>query len=257
MTIIDITNEKNIKNIKPDSYIISYTRNDNGEIIENKFFKEYDSKNKKIKVGYKINDHRGYYVNINNISNLDIDHNIDQSIQNISNDKHNIDPKITISKDKHKINTIIDHDIPKKQYTLEEQEQALKNSISVDENEWDTLELGTRLSYYKKDGSFTKNIYYDHFFTKNVDGEKISYLLLSNNKSFANTYSIRTSLILKLFKYIDTSNIRIVNLMTMVENLREYIHELEIKIQDNDDKYDKKYNKLLALIKKLHPNRFE
>lgn len=253
--------KKQVKELILDTLILSYQRIDDGVIIENKYFKSFDSEDNTIKVGYKPDDNRGYTLKLNNIKDIKIrkkDKKLLQDGDDEEDDEEVEEPKIKEkkikkdkNKDKDKVDTI------KKVYSQEEQGIALKNAMVVKPDDWNKIEVGTRLSYYKTDGSFTTNVYFDHYFIKNFKDKQVSYLRLSNSKGLDKTYAIRTSIILQIYKYIDAQEIRIANMVDIISNMKLKIIEMDKEMKDLDTKHSTKYKKLLQLIKQLHPNSFE
>lgn len=258
--------KKQVKELILDTLILSYQRIDDGVIIENKYFKSFDSEENTIKVGYKPDDNRGYTLKLNNIKDIKIRKKDKKLLQDGDDEEEEDEVEIKetkikekkIKKDKdNKDNDKDKNDIVKKVYSQEEQGIALKNAMVVKPDDWNKIEVGTRLSYYKTDGAFTTNVYFDHYFIKNFKDKQVSYLRLSNSKGLDKTYAIRTSIIFQIYKYIDAQEIRIANMVDIITNMKLKIIEMDKEMKDLDTKHSTKYKKLLQLIKQLHPNSFE
>lgn len=245
-----------------DTLILSYKRIDNDEIVENKYFKEYDPEKNNIKVGYKLDDNRGYIVNLDKITDIKLDNQKIGGKKMKVEDITDIDTEYEDVKKKNKKNKKIkkktkEVNINKKQYTDQEQNTILKNAYIVKPEDWPKIIVGTRISYYKEDGTFTANVYFDHHYFKNFEDKQVSYLKLSNNRGLDKSYSIRTSIISEIYKYIDAQEMRMANMIDIVTNMKLKILEHEAKLKELDEKHTNKYKKLLQLIKQLHPNSFE
>lgn len=156
----------------------------------------------------------------------------------------------------------------KKNYTQEEIEKTLKNTVLIPNNEIKNLNQGDEVSYYKTNGEFTKTVYFSNVYKKKPRKKTVAktvaktdaktdknaktnetenetqpeseelYCRFSNFKSFSRTYPIKLENIKELYKHIDINSIRIYHLNDKLQASQAEIEELKANQIDIEELKD-------------------
>ena len=163
--------------------------------------------------------------------------------------------KVTSAKTKSK-------DKDKKQYTQGEIDDLIKNTIIIPKDKWMTLEPGIFISYYKTDNTFVKGGYIQ---VVNTSKSKRKYfrIVFSQNDS-SKGYTLYLDTIKTIYKKIDETSyfelhaireayeIKINDIKKENELLKNYIQQMEKKINDRFNKCENHSKQILLKIKELH-----
>jgi hypothetical protein len=191
--------------------------------------------------GGAIND------NINNAINDNVNNAINDNVNNEIND--NINNKNKIKKSK-------------KEYTIEEKDAIIKNTIHIPKDKWMNLEPGVFISYDRLDDTFVKGGYIQ-IVNKSKAG-KDYFRIIFNQNDTQNGYTLYLDQIKTIYKKIDETSyyelhaireaydIVINKLSKQVEDQNLYISKLEERLITKIEKNESNAKKILQKVKDLH-----
>jgi hypothetical protein len=189
--------------------------------------------------------------NSNNKSNNDLD---------IIND--NIDNDLLPNKTNKLLYNKQKQNKEKKQYTLEEKNELIKNTIVIPKDKWVNLEPGVFISYDKLDGIFVKGGYIQ-IFNKSKTGRDY-FRIIFNQSDTAKGYTLYLDQIQTIYKKIDETSyyelhaireaydIVINKLTNKIDEQTTYIKKMEENYNNKIEKNEDKIKKVLQLVKDLH-----